>query len=156
MKKLILILTLAISAFASANEGSTYKGNLPSYLFVQSTQSGSFNEKKMSLELEAATTIYFSDRPERETGHLKTSLFVDKWNSGKDSFQKNHPNATLSIFTKTGVENAIVELLSVALKGKKLIYQIKILSGKIPKTFQEASLFIDAFPTAVNDQITQI
>ena len=37
-------------------------------------------------------TVYFSDRPERISGHTPTEEFVSEWGVGKDNFQSNPPN----------------------------------------------------------------
>jgi hypothetical protein len=46
------------------------------------------------------TTLYFSDRPVRLAGHYRTSEFLKFWKAGPDSFLKDPPNATLSVFQK--------------------------------------------------------
>jgi hypothetical protein len=43
-------------------------------------------------------TVCFTDRPARLAGHMPTSKFVPLWSQGKDSFLKDNPNATLSVF----------------------------------------------------------
>jgi hypothetical protein len=111
-------------------------------LFVQNALTGSFDGKTLTLK-GVGPTLFFSDRPERVTGHLGTKEFVGHWDKGPDSFAKNPPNATLSIFGEKGVASAVVELSRPTFAGNALSYQAKVLSGKLPASFKESSLFID-------------
>src|SRR4029077_5154286 len=52
--------------------------------FVQNATSGSFDGKTLTLK-SVGPTLYFSDRPERITGQLRTSEFVSHWTKGADS-----------------------------------------------------------------------
>ncbi|HXV28520.1 MAG TPA: hypothetical protein VD913_06090 [bacterium] len=112
------------------------------YLFVQSANAGSFDGQQLTLE-GVGQTIFFSDRPYRINGHVRTKTFAETWTKGADSFAANPPNATLSIFDEKGVQNAVIELLNPVAEGKTITYDVKVLEGKIPATFGEASLFID-------------
>ena len=55
-------------------------------------------------------TVCFTDRPARLAGHMQTSKFVPLWSQGKDSFLKDNPNATLSVFSGDNVADLVVEL----------------------------------------------
>jgi hypothetical protein len=111
-------------------------------LFVQNAVSGSFKDNTLTLE-GIGPTIFFSDRPERVTGQVRTSEFIGHWDKGSDNFAANPPNATLSIFGKENVESAVVELTEPKLENNTLSYQVKVLEGKLPDSFEESSLFID-------------
>jgi len=111
-------------------------------LFVQNALTGSYDGKRLTLN-NVGSTLFFSDRPERVTGHVKNSEFISHWDKGADNFAKNPPNATLSIFGEKGVNSVVVELTNPKLENNKLSYQVKVLQGELPATFQEASLFID-------------
>lgn len=56
------------------------------------------------------TTLMFSDRPDRVTGHLPSEEFLASWGEGDDIFASNPPNATLSIFTEDEVHDVVVVL----------------------------------------------
>jgi hypothetical protein len=43
-----------------------------------------------------------ADRPVRSAGHQPTADVIAEWGSGEDSFAKNPPNATLSVFGRFG------------------------------------------------------
>jgi hypothetical protein len=72
-----------------------------------------------------------------------TSEFISHWDKGSDNFQSNPPNATLSILTDQGVNSVVVELTEPRLEKQTLSYKVKVLQGKLPTSFGEASLFID-------------
>jgi len=52
---------------------------------------------KLTLTGVSPATIYFTDRPERIAGNMRTADFVPFWSKGKDSFLKDPPNADISI-----------------------------------------------------------
>ena len=143
--------TLSFTAASFGRHGSVQaqqapQAALPStkveLLFVQNAVSGSFDGKTMTLR-GVGPTLYFSDRPERVTGQVRTSEFVDRWDKGADNFAQNPPNAALSIMGAKAVESVVVELTGPSLKGNTLSYRVKVLRGKLPPSFKETSLFID-------------
>ena len=60
-------------------------------LFVQSAQSMAYDSGRLTLNGVAPTTLMFSDRPERVTGHVPTDEFLDSWGNGDNSFADNPP-----------------------------------------------------------------
>jgi hypothetical protein len=112
-------------------------------LFVQNAQGIAYHDGKLTLRGLAPTTLFFSDRPDRVTGHLTSEEFVGSWDKGKDSFASNPPNAALSIFHTDGVSDVVVELTEPVLKGDQLTYTVAILDGDMPATGGPSSLFID-------------
>ncbi|WP_330203131.1 hypothetical protein [Cyanobacterium sp. Dongsha4] len=111
-------------------------------LFVQNALTGNYDGKRLTLN-NVGSTLFFSDRPERVTGHVQNSEFISHWDKGSDNFAENPPNATLSIFGEKGVNSVVVELTNPQLENNNLSYQVKVLQGELPAQFQEASLFID-------------
>jgi hypothetical protein len=111
-------------------------------LFVQNAASGNFDGKTLTLK-GVGPTLFFSDRPERIAGQLRTSDFVGHWTKGADNFSANPPNATLSIFGAKEVSSIVVVLTNPKLDRNTLSYTVKILEGKLPGSFKESSLFID-------------
>jgi hypothetical protein len=112
-------------------------------LFVQNAQGVSLSNNKMTLKGVSPTTIFFSDRPERITGHMSTKEFVPFWSEGKDSFLSDPPNANLSVFSDGNVSDVVVELRNPKLAGKDFSYDVRVLSGKLPQGGGACSLFID-------------
>jgi hypothetical protein len=112
-------------------------------LFVQNAKNVSFVEGKLILQGVNPVTVCFTDRPARLAGHMQTSKFVPLWSQGKDSFLKDNPNATLSIFSGDNVSDLVVELSNPQLSGDDLTYDARILEGTPPANGGACALFID-------------
>jgi hypothetical protein len=116
----------------------------PQFMFVQSAKGASYHDGKLTLTGVAPATVFFSDRPERIVGHMPTREFIPFWSQGQDSFLKDNPNASLSVF-QADAEPAVVEvtLKNPVLVGTDLTYEVVLLNGRVPDTSAEATLFID-------------
>lgn len=112
-------------------------------LYVQSARNVTLNQGKLVLHGVNPNTVCFTDRPDRLAGHLPTSEFVPLWSQGKDSFLKDPPNATLSIFSGNNVSDVVVEISNPVLSGNNLTYNAKVLEGDASVRGGECSLFID-------------
>src|SRR6266498_3780302 len=112
-------------------------------LFVQNAKNVSFNKGKLVLRGVNPVTVCFTDRPARMAGHMQTSKLVPLWSQGKDSFLKDNPNATLSIFGGGNVSDLVVELSNPQLSGNDLTYDARILEGTPPVNGGACALFID-------------
>ena len=112
-------------------------------LFVQTAHGMRYDDGKVTLEVVAPTTLFFSDRPDRVTGHIPSREFVESWDQGSDSFASNPPNAVLSIFHLEEVNDIVVELKDPVLLGNELTYTIEILDGEMPTSGGPIALFID-------------
>lgn len=120
--------------------------------------------------------VAFTDRPDRQVVVGKTDRFVEEW---KTIFADDPPNAVLIQHDPKDPDNqysVVVELLQPVVNTKtgSLEFPATILgeehddpnlrsltpvlaataSEKYLLKFEDPSLFIDAFPTSVNDQIT--
>jgi hypothetical protein len=133
----------AVTAVAADKTGEDLINELQ-LLYVQSADAGSFDGKRLTLE-GVGTTLFFSDRPARVSGHIDTDKFLGAWgaDAGADSFASDPPNATLSILGESVPVNTLVELSAPQRNGEKISYAVKVLEGTIPDSFDEASLFID-------------
>jgi len=116
-------------------------------LFVQNAHGVELAADGRTLTLKglSPTTLFFSDRPVRIAGHYLTGEYLQFWKAGPDSFLKDPPNATLSVFEKGKDElsDVVVTLRNPRLSGNDLSYDITVISGTPPKTSGPASLFID-------------
>jgi hypothetical protein len=112
-------------------------------LFVQNAKNMSFSEGKLVLRGVNPVTVCFTDRPARMAGHMQTSRFIPLWSQGKDSFLKDNPNATLSIFSGDNVSDLVVELSNPQLSGDDLTYDARLLEGTPPADGGSCALFID-------------
>ena len=112
-------------------------------LFVQNAKNMSLSEGKLVLHGVNPVTVCFTDRPARMAGHMQTSKFVPLWSQGKDSFLKDNPNATLSVFSGDNVADLVVELSNPQLSGDDLTYDVHLLEGTPPANGGACALFID-------------
>jgi hypothetical protein len=117
-------------------------------LFVQNAAGVDVGAGGRTLTLKGVspTTLFFSDRPVRIAGHYRTEEYLQFWKGGPDSFLKDPPNATLSVFEKGKDELAdvVVTLRNPRVSGNDLTYDITVVAGALPKPgIGPASLFID-------------
>jgi len=116
-------------------------------LFVQNAQGFEVAADGRTLTLKglSPTTLFFSDRPVRIAGHYLTAEYLQFWKAGPDSFLKDPPNATLSVFEtgKDELSDVVVTLRNPRLAGNNLSYDITVISGTLAKSSGPASLFID-------------
>ncbi len=112
-------------------------------LYVQTAGNVTYAGGKLTLHSLAPATLFFSDRPDRVTGHVASSEFVETWGDGDDSFASNPPNAALSIFGDGQIHDVVVELHDPILVGADLTYRVDVLDGELPASGGPSSLFID-------------
>ena len=112
-------------------------------LYAQIAAGMTYDDGQLTLNGIGPTTLYFSDRPQRITGHIPTQEFFDSWGEGDDSFAGDPPNAVLSIFSEDEVNDVVVVLQEPALDGDQMSYQVEILDGEMPTAGGPSSLFID-------------
>ena len=115
------------------------------FLFVQTAKGMTFDKSTNKLTLQGVSpiTIFFTDRPERIAGHMKTTAFVPFWSTGKDSFLSDPPNADVSILEGDKLRQMVVVLQAPALKSDALTYTVKVLQGDVPAKGADVSVFID-------------
>ena len=152
---LIALAFAAVTISKPCSESEMTSGQ-PSFLFMQTAHSGTLSATKadgtrtLTLKNVSPVTVYFSERPDRETGHEATSDFIAEWDSGEDSFALNPPNAALDIIGADSQSITIVELMQAKYDAstQTLEYEIIILDdeteGTIPQSFDEVVLFIDS------------
>ncbi|MBX9650755.1 MAG: hypothetical protein K2X57_27280 [Xanthobacteraceae bacterium] len=113
-------------------------------LFVLNSRAATLQGETLVLTGIAPSSIIFADRPVRSAGHQLTADVIAEWGSGDDSFTRNPPNATLSVFGKDGaVKDAVVVLKNPKLEGDKLTFTVQTLEGDIAGADGGAALFID-------------
>jgi hypothetical protein len=93
----------------------------------------------------APSSIIFADRPVRAAGHELTAHLLDEWAVGSDSFAKDPPNATVSVFDKAGssVKDAVVTLKNPKMEGSQVTFDVAVLEGDLSNADGPASVFID-------------
>jgi hypothetical protein len=113
-------------------------------LFVLNSRGATLQGDTLTLTGVMPQSIVFADRPVRSAGHQLTADVIAEWGTGDDSFTKNPPNATVSVFSKDGsVKDAVVVLKNPKLEGDKLTFNVQTLEGDLAGGDGGAALFID-------------
>jgi hypothetical protein len=98
---------------------------------------------KLTLTDVSPITLFFSDRPNRITGNMRTESFVPFWSTGTDSFLSDPPNADVTILEGNVLRQVVVVLQDPVVEGTTLSYTVRILDGDMPATGLDVSVFID-------------
>jgi hypothetical protein len=114
-------------------------------LIVMNARGATLQGQTLTLTGVSPNSIIFADRPVRAAGHALTTHLLEEWATGDDSFGKDPPNATISVFSKdaSSVKDAVVVLKSPKLDGDKLIFNVQVLEGDLTGGDGPASVFID-------------
>ena len=128
----------------------------PTFLYVQTAHSGTLSAEQadgrrtLTLNDVSPNTVYFSDRPDRITGHESTEAFIAQWSDSSDSFADSPPNAALDVMGADARSLAIVELMGAEYDAESntLVYEVMLLDdeseGTFPAAFAGVALFIDS------------
>ena len=151
MKRLALAVlaaaVVAIALPAAAQKSDQGPPHMAQLLFVQNAAGVELGAGGRSLTLKglSPTTLFFSDRPVRIAGHYRIEEYLDFWKNGPDSFLKDPPNATLSVFQKGKEElsDVVVTLRNPRVSGSDITYDVTVISGTLPQGGGPVSLFID-------------
>jgi hypothetical protein len=119
-------------------------------LIVMNARGASLQGGQLVLNGVAPNSIVFADRPVRAAGHSLTTDLMEEWstsNTSEDSFAKDPPNATISVFSKDGskIRDAVVVLKTAKLEGDRLTFDVDVLEGELTGGDGPAALFIDRF-----------
>jgi hypothetical protein len=136
---------LALSPLALLKSAVAQTAEKADFLFVQSSKGLAFDKatNKLTLTGVSPVTLYFTDRPERIAGNMKTTAFIPFWSEGKDSFKSDPPNADISLIEGEKLRQVVAELQDPVLVGDDLTYAVKILQGDMPANAADVSVFID-------------
>lgn len=112
-------------------------------LLIINSENARLDGDKLILTGVAKNAIVFADRPIRAAGHLATDELIGQWSEGPDSFDKDPPNATVSVLGEGhDVSDAVVTLKSPRFDGTTLTFDVTVLEGSLSGT-GPAALFID-------------
>lgn len=140
MKKLLPFLLLLALANCSLLKKE------PTFLFVQSAKTATYDGKVLKLNNFTKNVVLFSNRPQRITAEMSNADFAKMWNNNKqkNSFKKDPPNSAISYIDEKGnLKSAIVENSDLKVTKNSLHYNVKVLSGKLSKNMKDVTLFID-------------
>jgi hypothetical protein len=151
---LSVVALLALPAAASAQDAirepaaksiGVGKPKIEPSLIVLNAAGATLADNKLTLTGAATNAIIFADRPVRAAGHALTAHLLEEWNTGSDSFAKDPPNATVSVFSKDGssIKDAVVTLKSPKMEGANITFDVVVLEGDLAAADGPASVFID-------------
>jgi hypothetical protein len=114
-------------------------------LIVLNARGATLQGQKLTLVGVAQNSIVFADRPVRSAGHVLTAHLLEEWGTGSDSFAKDPPNATVSVFSKDGstIRDAVIVLKTPTMDGDRLTFDVQVLEGDLAGADGPASVFID-------------
>jgi hypothetical protein len=122
---------------------------IPSLIVINS-RGASLQDGQLTLTGVAPNSIIFADRPVRAAGHSLITDLLAEWspsNDNDESFNKDPPNATVSVFSADGskVRDAVVVLKTAKLDPDRLTFDVDVLEGDLKGADGAAALFIDRF-----------
>lgn len=113
-------------------------------LLVVNADGAKLEGDKLVLTGVSTNSIVFADRPVRAAGHIATGEIVKQWGEGTDNFDKDPPNATISVLGGgSNVGDAVVTLKAPKLDGTTLTFDVTVLEGNLSGATGPAALFID-------------
>lgn len=127
------------------NIGQTSRPEVVPSLIVMNSDGATLADGKLTLTGVSTNSIVFADRPVRAAGHAPTSVLIEEWAEGSDSFAVDPPNATVSVFGESTdqVYDAVVVLKSPKMDGANLVFDVDVLEGDITGAKGAAAVFID-------------
>lgn len=153
MRILLLVLgaLLAASTGAAAQTaaktiGAPQQPQIVPSMVVLNAKSAKLVGRTLTLDGVSPNAIVFADRPVRAAGHALTAHLLEEWSAAApDSFAKDPPNATVSVFDKAkgGVADVVVILKAPKLDGDKLVFDATPIEGDLGQADGPATLFID-------------
>ncbi len=144
---LMVVLVLGASPAANAQDPSV------EWLMVVQGTVAEVSADELTLTV-PSSAIVFSDRPERLVRLINLGDFVSgAWGPSGD-LRADPPNA--SLVNESEGNLAVVEITEATVVDGLLALHLSVLEGTLPGTGAEIAITIDAFPTSVNDQITDL
>ena len=146
---LLAAVMLSMVACATTSTTSSPSSEKAQLMFVQIADDVKVDPATSTFRLVKVNqqTLYFSDRPVRIAGHINMTDYFKEWTSqaGKDNFKADPPNAVLSVYEPGKADNklATVKITNPVVDGADLVYNYKLIEGKLPAGGGATSLFID-------------
>jgi hypothetical protein len=115
-------------------------------LFIQNGASFSAQNDEITLHDVGDATVYFSNNPRREAGHMASGRFLELWSDETASFATAPPRAVLSFLDQPAeaLADIVLVLHEPRLNGHEMTYRVEVVDGNLPSSGGPCSLFIDA------------
>ena len=147
MRNFVYLLAALLLFTTGCGDSNDNSRNEPELLFVQNSDGAVLTDSTLILTGVSGQTSWFTDRPDREAGQIRTENFILAWGEGENSFADDPPNADFTCTVDSEVVNYVVELTSPVLDGADLTYAIQPIGDSAPYGTilcdDDASLFID-------------
>lgn len=98
----------------------------------------------LTLEEIDPATVWFTDRPVREAGHMPTTAFWQRWDEGPNNFRQVPPNASLVWDKEVDPQNAVIELSGLqSTTDTSATFSVRVLMGTLAPEMKGVSVFVD-------------
>ncbi|TSD86868.1 hypothetical protein FFK22_020275 [Mycobacterium sp. KBS0706] len=137
----------AITDPAEKTIGAPTKKEIVPSLIVMNSRGAKLEGATLTLTGVSPNSILFADRPVRAAGHALTAHLMREWTPGSGTFDRDPPNATVSVLSSdaSGVSDVVLVLKDPKLNGDTLTFNVEILEGDLAGAEGPASIFIDIF-----------
>ena len=115
----------------------------PALLFISTAEALVSNGDTVIFSGVNPDIVWFTDRPERQSGSITPARFLEVWHAGADSFAGDPPNAVLTLEGHVATP-VIVELSNPRLDGATMTYDISVLHGSLPAKAGATSIVFDS------------
>jgi hypothetical protein len=143
----LMLAAFTLGVAGCSTDYGIQSGVLPQWLFMESAEVMHFDGRTLVMERNHFYVTMFS-LPLRRTKMVLLSDVVAEWSQAPESFQKNPPNAAVTVMVDGTAVKSVITMSNPRMDGDTVAYDVKILEGSLPKLGQETSLFIDdmSFP----------
>jgi hypothetical protein len=85
--KRVFVCLVALLAVAGTLPAVAQRSDKPRFIYVQNAGSMTLRDGTWTLTNASRLTLFFSDRPERIAGQMRTDAFIRHWDQGTNSFK---------------------------------------------------------------------
>ena len=113
------------------------------YMFAQTASGLDIDQDRVTLKGVSATTLFFSDRPERVDRAHPDGGAPRVLGRRRRQLRRQSADALLSIFEEDTVNDVVVVLREPVLSGADFSYSVEVTDGDLTPSSGPVSLFID-------------
>ncbi len=144
-----VLLSLLLLALVACSVSTTTQ----SWMFVLTGEAKAASGQQTLLLSKHSPIFAFADKPSREHRYLDTNSFAALIKPGSKGYGDAPPNAVIT-YGQSGALNRVEVVITEAKVLANGDLQLTLKSPLASGISHRVSIFIDAFPTAVNNQIT--
>jgi hypothetical protein len=162
----LVVVSLCVGIVVSAAVGAGAGDDDESWLYVIDAQSATADGDRLTFVGMDPIAVGFTDRPKRAFGRASVLDLVEQWDEA--GFTEDPPNAAIAWFDDEGEHTVAVELSGPRETPDGVTFAYSVLEkhpktlrsrsaevvDELPRELENVVVFIDAFPTSVNSQVT--